>query len=82
MTRFAQVAARNLAAANQLIPAVTHHDEADIGAVEEFRASLRREAEARGVKLTTLAFHVRALSSCLRAFPRFNASLSTDGKTL
>ena len=81
-TRFTRIAARNLAAATSVIPAVTHHDEADIGAVEAFRASLKDEAAAKGVRLTALAFHVRALSLCLKTFPRFNASLSADEKTL
>jgi pyruvate dehydrogenase E2 component (dihydrolipoamide acetyltransferase) len=82
MSRFAQVAARNLAAAQALIPAVTHHDRADVSAIEAFRQSLKSEAQSRGVKLTALAFHVAALARCLKAFPRFNASLSADGDTL
>lgn len=81
-SRFMQIAGRNLAAANAVIPAVTHHDEADIGPIDAFRSSVKGEAAAQGVRLTTLAFHVRALSSCLKAFPRFNASLSADEKTL
>ena len=82
LSRFARVAAANLSAAQAMIPAVTHHDRADLTEVEAFRASLRGEAQAAGVKLTTLAFHVKALSRCLRAFPRFNASLSPDGQSL
>ena len=82
MSRFAQVSARNLAAAQALIPAVTHHDRADVSMIEGLRKAWRLEAQARGVKLTALAFHVAALARTLRAFPRFNASLSADGKTL
>ena len=82
MGRFAQVAARNLAAAQTLIPAVTHHDRADVTAIEGLRAAWKAEAQARGVKLTSLAFHVAALARTLRDFPRFNASLSPDGETL
>lgn len=82
MSRMSQVAAANLAAANSLIPQVTHHDRAEIGALEAFRKSLRSEAQARGVKLTSLAFHAKALARALRQFPRFNASLSADGKRL
>lgn len=82
MSRFAQVAATNLAAAQALIPAVTHHERADISAVEAWRRELKPEAQARGVKLTALAFHVVALARCLQEFPRFNASLTGDGKTL
>src|SRR6056297_1717087 len=82
MSRFAQVAARNLAAAQTLIPAVTHHDRADVSAIEDLRRAWKAEAGARGVKLTALAFHVAALARALRSFPRFNASLSADGETL
>ncbi|WP_322895497.1 MULTISPECIES: 2-oxo acid dehydrogenase subunit E2 [unclassified Yoonia] len=82
MSRFAQVAARNMAAAQARIPAVTHHDRADIRAIEGLRASLKTQAQARGVKLTALAFHVAALARALRKFPRFNASLSADGQVL
>ena len=82
MSRFAQVAAKNLAAAQALIPAVTHHDRADVSAIEALRAAWKPEAQARGVKLTALAFHVAALARALGAFPIFNSSLSADGKTL
>ncbi len=82
MSRFAQVAARNLGAANSLIPQVTHHDRADMSAIDGLRKAWRVEAQARGIKLTALAFHVMALARCLRDSPRFNASLSADGKTL
>jgi len=81
-SRFARIAARNLAAAQALIPAVTHHDRADVSAIEALRADWKPEASARGVRLTALAFHVLALARCLRAFPKFNASLSPDGETL
>ncbi len=82
MSRFAKLAARNLAAAQALIPAVTHHDRADISAIEQLRKGWKADAMARNVKLTALAFHVAALARCLRSFPRFNASLSSDGETL
>jgi pyruvate dehydrogenase E2 component (dihydrolipoamide acetyltransferase) len=82
MSRLAQVASANLSAAHGLIPSVTHHDRADMRGVEAVRARLKAEAAERGVKLTALAFHVKALARCLRDFPRFNASLSPDGQTL
>lgn len=82
LSRFALVASRNLAAAQALIPAVTHHDRADMSAIEGLRKAWKAEAQSRGVKLTALAFHVAALARCLRAFPRFNASLTPDGETL
>lgn len=80
--RIDRVAAANLSAAQALIPAVTHHDRADLTEVEAFRATLRAEAAAAGIKLTTLAFHVKALTRTLRAFPRFNTSLTADGLNL
>ncbi len=82
VSRMAKAASRSLAAAQTLVPAVTHHEEADISALEEIRCRLRPDAEKRGVKLTALAFHVAILTKCLHAFPRFNASLSSDGNTL
>jgi pyruvate/2-oxoglutarate dehydrogenase complex dihydrolipoamide acyltransferase (E2) component len=82
LSRFARVAAANLAASQALIPAVTHHDRTDLTAVEAFRRGLSREAEERGVRLTALAFHIRALARTLRLFPRFNASLTPDGTAL
>lgn len=81
-SRFSRVAAANLAAANALIPQVTHHDRADVTAIESLRRQWKAEAAARGIKLTPLAFHVAALARCLRAYPRFNASLSADGQIL
>lgn len=82
LSRMARVAAANLSAAGALIPQVTHHDRADISAVDALRKSWRDEAQARGLKLTALSFHVMALSRCLREFPRFNASLTPNGETL
>ena len=80
--RLARIAAANLGAANALIPQVTHHDSADMRAVEELRTRMKPEAQERGVRLTALAFHVAVLARCLVEFPRFNASLSADGERL
>ncbi len=80
--RVARIAAGNLGAANAMIPQVTHHDSADMRAVEALRARLKPEAQARGVKLTALAFHTAVLARCLIEFPRVNASLAPDGKHL
>lgn len=82
MPRMAKLASDNLSAANRTIPQVTHHDEADMRAVEALRKRLRAEGRTGNVKLTALAFHVKALAICLDEFPRFNASLSADGETL
>ncbi|WP_051208402.1 2-oxo acid dehydrogenase subunit E2 [Saccharospirillum impatiens] len=77
-----RVAAANLTAANALIPQVTHHDEVDFTQVERVRSRYQAESKARGIKLTTLPFFVKALAISLRKFPQFNASLSSDGETL
>ncbi|WP_349368764.1 2-oxo acid dehydrogenase subunit E2 [Salinarimonas sp.] len=82
LSRFAKVSAAAMAAAQARIPAVTHHDRADVTALEAFRAAMKGEAAARGMRLTALAFHVKALARALEDFPRFNASLSEDGETL
>lgn len=82
LSRFALIASANLAAANAMIPQVTHHDRADVSTIEALRRDLKPEAKARGIKLTTLAFVVKALTRTLRDFPRFNASITSDGKGL
>lgn len=82
VTRFNRIAAANLAASQQRIPAVTHHDRADMRVVEAFRRSLAAEAGARAIKLTALAFHAKALATTLKAFPKFNSMLSADGARL
>ena len=64
------------------IPHVTQHDYADITELEAFRVSLKAEAEKRGVRVTMLAFLMKALVSALKELPRFNSSLSPDGKIL
>ena len=64
------------------IPHVTQFDEADITELEAFRKSMKAEAEKAGVKLTPLAFMVKASASALRAFPRFNSSLAPAGDEL
>ena len=63
-------------------PHVTQFDEADITDLEDFRKSMQAEAEKRGVKLTMLAFLIKASVNALRAYPSFNASLSADGENL
>lgn len=64
------------------IPHVTHHDEADVTELEAFRASLKEDAKAQGVRLTPLSFIMKAMVVALREFPTFNASLSPDGESM
>ena len=63
-------------------PHVTQFDDADITDLEAFRKDMKAEAEKRGVKLTLLAFLIKASVNALKAYPNFNASLSVDGDTL
>ncbi|MCE9633659.1 MAG: dihydrolipoyllysine-residue acetyltransferase [Methylophilales bacterium] len=63
-------------------PHVTQFDEADITDLEDFRKSMVADAEKRGVKLTLLAFLMKAVINALRTYPNFNASLSSDGDSL
>jgi pyruvate dehydrogenase E2 component (dihydrolipoamide acetyltransferase) len=63
-------------------PHVTQLDEADITDLEAFRKSMQADAEKRGVKLTMLAFLIKASVNALKAYPTFNASLSPDGDSL
>ncbi|MCG8383116.1 MAG: dihydrolipoyllysine-residue acetyltransferase [Gammaproteobacteria bacterium] len=82
LSRIKKLTAKNLHRAWLNIPLVTHHDEADITETEAFRKSLKPEAEARGLRITLLAFIAKALASTLKAYPRFNASLTPEGDGL
>lgn len=64
------------------IPHVTQNDEADITDMEAKRQALKAEAAEQGVKLTPLAFMIRAVTQSLHEFPMFNTSMGPDGKTL
>jgi len=64
------------------VPHVTQFDEADITELEAFRKEQKAAAEQAGVKLTPLAFMVKAAAHALAAFPDFNSSLRPDGAAL
>jgi pyruvate dehydrogenase E2 component (dihydrolipoamide acetyltransferase) len=61
-----------------MIPHVTNHDDADVTDLEAFRVKLNQENEKAGLKLTMLAFLVKACVAALKKFPDFNASLDGD----
>ena len=63
-------------------PHVTQFDYADITDLEDFRKSMQEDANKRGVKLTMLAFLMKAVVNALRTYPNFNASLSPSGEDL
>jgi pyruvate dehydrogenase E2 component (dihydrolipoamide acetyltransferase) len=80
LARIRKISAANLSRNWVMIPHVTQHDEADITELEKFRQELNREHEKEGVKVTLLAFLVKACVAALKRYPELNASL--DGETL
>ena len=75
LTRIQKIAGPILARNWVMIPHVTQHDEADITELERFRVELNRENGGSGVKVTLLAFVVKACVAALKKFPELNASL-------
>ncbi|MBV8495918.1 MAG: 2-oxo acid dehydrogenase subunit E2 [Gammaproteobacteria bacterium] len=82
LTRIQRISGPRLHASWVNIPHVTQFDEADITELEKLRGSLKDKAAAAGVKLTPLAFIMRACVRALQEFPRFNASLDGTGANL
>ena len=82
LSKIRRVAARNLHRAWLNVPHVTQQDEADVTELEAFRQELKPEAEAEGIKLTPLAFIVKACVAALKKYPDFNSSLAPDGESL
>ena len=82
LSRIRRVAATNLHRSWLNVPHVTQHDEADITEMDAFRKSMKAEGEAEGVKLTPVAFLIRAVVAALKRFPDMNSSLSPDGQKL
>lgn len=81
LPRIKRISGANLARNWVMIPAVTYPEEADITDLETFRVQINREGEKNGeVKLTLLAFLIKACVRALQQFPDFNASL--DGENL
>ena len=80
MGRIKKISGANLLRNAVMIPAVTNHDDADITELEAFRVQLNKENEKSGVKVTMLAFLIKAAVAALKKFPEFNASL--DGEQL
>jgi pyruvate dehydrogenase E2 component (dihydrolipoamide acetyltransferase) len=82
LNRIRKLTAINLHRSWLHVPRVTQFDEADITELEEFRQELKTEAEARGVRITMLAFLMKACVAALREYPRFNSSLEKGGENL
>jgi len=80
LSRIKKISGANLHRNWVMIPHVTNNDDADITELEAFRVATNKENEKSGVKVTMLAFVIKAVVSALRKFPEFNTSL--DGDTL
>src|SRR5262245_49847406 len=80
LSRIKKISAANLHRNWVMIPHVTSHEDADITELEEFRLRLNKENEKSGVRVSMLAFMIKAAVATLKKFPQFNASL--DGENL
>ena len=78
MGRIKKISGANLLRNAVMIPAVTNHDDADITDLEAFRVSTNKENEKSGVKVTMLAFLIKACVAALKKYPEFNSSLDGD----
>ena len=82
LSRIKKISGQNLSRNWVVIPHVTVHEDADMTELEEFRKVLNKEWEKAGVKVSPLAFIIKASVSALKAFPEFNASLDGDNLVL
>ncbi len=82
LSRIKKLSGQHLHRAWLNVPHVTQFDEADITELEAFRNSLKAEAEKQGVKVTMLAFLLKASVAALKTFPHFNASLDKTKENL
>jgi len=78
LARIQKISGANLLRNAVMIPAVTNHDDADITELEAFRVLTNKEHEKSGVKVTMLAFLIKACVAALQKFPQFNSSLDGD----
>ncbi|MCC8364323.1 dihydrolipoyllysine-residue acetyltransferase [Lysobacter sp. A6] len=82
LTRIQKIAGANLSRNWVMIPHVTQLDDADITDLEALRVQLNKENEKAGLKLTMLAFIMKASVAALQKYPTFNASLDASGENL
>ncbi len=82
LSRIKKISGQHLQRAWLNIPHVTHHEDADITELEEFRQSLQEEAAKEGIRVTLLGFVLKILVSALKKFPTFNASIHANGENL
>ena len=82
LSRIKKISGANLARNWAMIPHVTQFESADITDLEALRVALNKENEKAGIKLTMLAFLIKASAAALKKFPEFNASLDAAGENL
>ncbi len=82
LTRIQKIAGPRLQASWVNLPHVTQHDLADITQLEAHRQKLKEPAKERGIRLTVLAFIMKACVAALKEYPKVNASLADDGENL
>lgn len=82
LSRIKKISGANLHRNWVTIPHITQHDEADITEMEIFRKKLNEEYAAQGIKITPLAFMLKAVVAALQKFPEFNSSLDASGENL
>jgi pyruvate dehydrogenase E2 component (dihydrolipoamide acetyltransferase) len=82
LSKIKKISGANLARNWVMIPHVTQHDDADVTELEELRVALNKENEKAGIKLTMLAFLIKAVVAALKKYPDFNASLDAGGENL
>jgi len=78
LSRIKKISGANLHRNWVMIPHVTNHDEADITELEDFRVRLNKEIEKSDVRVSMLAFMIKAAVAALKKFPEFNSSLEGD----
>jgi pyruvate dehydrogenase E2 component (dihydrolipoamide acetyltransferase) len=82
LSKMGKVTAANMHRAWLNVPHVTNFDDIDISDLEDFRATLKKDAEKAGVKITPLPFLLKALAVALKANPILNSSISADGESI
>jgi len=82
LSRIKKISGANLHRNWVMIPHVTNNDEADITELEALRKTLNKENERAGIKVTMLAFLIKAVVASLKKYPEFNASLDGDNLVL
>ena len=82
MSRMRQTIARNMVASYTTIPQLTNFDEVDITELDDMRNESKGDYEARGIKLTTMSFLIKAAASALKRHPIVNASVDMEAQQI